>query len=123
MGVFPAASRSHIPSTYHPLMTDVDSPIIDFYPSDFEIDMNGKKMLWQGVALLPFIERDRLLAAMKEKDDGLTTDERNRNAPGHAVVFLNEDHPQYPLIAQMYGKQKGIKVRDSPFQLGMPGPC
>ncbi|KAJ3990658.1 hypothetical protein F5050DRAFT_1536584, partial [Lentinula boryana] len=65
MGVFPAASRKHIPEPFHYLMTEEDSPIIDFYPSTFEIDMNGKRMAWQGVALLPFIDPLRLLEAMK----------------------------------------------------------
>ena len=37
-------------------MSEVDSPIIDFYPVDFAIDLNGKKMAWQAVVLLPFIE-------------------------------------------------------------------
>ncbi|KAF8901650.1 XRN 5'-3' exonuclease N-terminus-domain-containing protein [Gymnopilus junonius] len=61
MGVFPAASRKHIPEVFQRFMTDEDSPIIDFYPSTFQIDMNGKKMAWQGVALLPFIDETRLL--------------------------------------------------------------
>lgn len=60
MGVFPAASRKHIPSTWHHLMTDIESPIIDFYPDDFQIDLNGKKYAWQGVALLPFVEESQL---------------------------------------------------------------
>lgn len=30
-----------------------DSSIIDFYPDDFAIDLNGKKYAWQGEWLLP----------------------------------------------------------------------
>lgn len=48
MGVLPAASRTLLPKPFQPLMVNEDSPILDFYPEDFQIDMNGKKMLWQG---------------------------------------------------------------------------
>jgi len=63
MGVFPAATKQHIPVTWQRLMTDPESPIIDFYPLDFKIDLNGKKFAWQGVALLPFVDEKRLLSA------------------------------------------------------------
>ena len=56
MGVFPAASRSHVPQPWAELMIDPECPIIDFYPEDFKIDLNGKKYAWQGVALLPFVD-------------------------------------------------------------------
>lgn len=59
MGVFPAGSRSHVPEPWGELMLDPDSVIIDFYPEDFKIDLNGKKFAWQGVALLPFVDEKR----------------------------------------------------------------
>ena len=42
-----------------------DSPIVDFYPHNFKIDLNGKKYAWQGVALLPFVDECRLLQALE----------------------------------------------------------
>ena len=60
MAVFPAASRQHVPTPWGELMLDPFSPIIDFYPVDFKIDLNGKKYAWQGVALLPFVDEERL---------------------------------------------------------------
>ncbi|KAF9535221.1 hypothetical protein CPB83DRAFT_843214 [Crepidotus variabilis] len=106
MGVFPAASRKHIPEAFHHLMTDEDSPIIDFYPPTFEIDMNGKKMAWQGVALLPFIDEKRLLDAMATPYTKISKEEEERNKPGNNVVFAATDHPLYPFYEALYGKRK-----------------
>ncbi|KAJ4492874.1 XRN 5'-3' exonuclease N-terminus-domain-containing protein [Lentinula edodes] len=106
MGVFPASSRKHIPEPFHYLMTDDDSPIIDFYPSTFEIDMNGKRMAWQGVALLPFIDPVRLLEAMKEPYTKLTEDEIRRNTWGNNSIFTSDAHPIHPFYEQLYGKRR-----------------
>lgn len=76
MGVFPAASSTHVPSPWATLMSDPDSEIIDFYPEDFKIDLNGKKFAWQGVALLPFVDERRLIRAVQPYYKHLTEDER-----------------------------------------------
>lgn len=55
------------------------SPIIDFYPEDFKIDLNGKKFAWQGVALLPFVDEERLHKALEPLYDELTEDEGYKN--------------------------------------------
>ena len=37
-------------------MIEETSPIIDFYPVEFNTDLNGKRQEWEAVVLIPFIE-------------------------------------------------------------------
>lgn len=32
------------------------SPIIDYYPTEFKTDLNGKQQDWEAVVLIPFIQ-------------------------------------------------------------------
>ncbi|KAI1475062.1 exonuclease N-terminus-domain-containing protein [Daldinia eschscholtzii] len=109
MSVQPAASRHVLPEIFHDLMTNSDSPIIDFYPEEFEIDLNGKKMAWQGVALLPFIEMPRLLAAVQEKYPHLTAEDAARNMAGKDVLLLSEANQELydDIITHFYSKKQG----------------
>lgn len=110
MSVLPAASRHAIPEVFHDLMTQEDSPILDFYPEDFEIDLNGKKMSWQGIALLPFIEMPRLLAAMETKIHLLSPEDQARNAPGYEVLLISDAHPDLyeDITSHFYSKKQGV---------------
>ncbi|KAM3526567.1 hypothetical protein NHJ13051_003407 [Beauveria bassiana] len=87
MGVLPDRSKKIVPTAYHDLMTNSSSPIIDFYPRDFELDMNGKKMEWEAVVKIPFIDEKRLLAAMETKNALLSDDEKSRNGFGVPLKF------------------------------------
>ena len=102
MGVFPAASKQHIPAIFHHLMTDPESPIVDFYPLEFPIDLNGKKYAWQGVALLPFIDADRLLKAMEPLYPNLSPDEVTRNSMGSDVLFASSTHSNFENLCDLY---------------------
>ncbi len=103
-------SRKHIPEPFQALMINEDSPILDFYPESFEIDMNGKKMVWQGVALLPFIDQKRLLDALAPEYPKLTEDEVRRNKRGSSVIYVFEEHPLYPTMEGLYTKRKSTDV-------------
>ncbi|KAI5862273.1 5'-3' exoribonuclease 2 [Durotheca rogersii] len=109
MSVQPAASRHVLPEVFHDLMTDSNSPIIDFYPEEFEIDLNGKKMAWQGVALLPFIEMPRLLAAIEEKYPLLSEADAARNGVGREVLLLSEANQDLydDISTHFYSKKQG----------------
>ena len=91
MSVLPAASAHTLPSIFKPLMSEPDSEIIDFYPTEFPIDMNGKKMSWQGIALLPFIEAKRLLRVVRNQYSRLTEYERSRNVQGTRLVNQQQE--------------------------------
>ena len=109
MSVLPAASRHALPSVFHDLMLNKDSDIIDFYPEDFEIDLNGKKMAWQGVALLPFIEMPRLLAAVQSKYPELSEADAARNSVGQDVLILSDAHEGIydEILTNFYSKKQG----------------
>lgn len=108
MGVMPAGSAHTIPEPFRSLMTDDDSEIIDFYPEDFPVDLNGKKWAWQGVVVLPFIDGKRLLDAMAKRYPQLTADEVARNELGNDVLIMSDRHPLYVEVASnFYSKRQG----------------
>jgi len=53
-------------------MTEETSPIYDFYPRQFDLDMNGKKQDWEAVVKIPFIDQKRLLKAMARESSFVT---------------------------------------------------
>ena len=103
MGVLPPRSSHALPSPLAALMTDPASEILDFYPTDFAIDSNGKKFLWQAVVLLPFIDEERLTDAMSEAIRKLTPDEKRRNETGEPLLCVSTSHPLCAPLLGAYG--------------------
>ncbi|KAI7731683.1 hypothetical protein M8C21_005590, partial [Ambrosia artemisiifolia] len=112
LGVFPAASAHALPEQYRKLMTDPNSPIIDFYPTDFEIDMNGKRFEWQGIAILPFIDETRLLKEVEKLESSLTEEERRRNSRMNDMLFVALSHKLSPYILALYEGTKNLPANE-----------
>jgi 5'-3' exoribonuclease 2 len=122
MGVFPAASGCFLPDSWRDLMTDADSPIIDFYPTDFRIDLNGKKFAWQGVALLPFVDEARLRLALEDVYSNLTKEEEIRNSCGSDLLFVGKHHPARGFLETLYEQQDSQPLELNPkLARGMAG--
>ncbi|XP_026751467.1 5'-3' exoribonuclease 1 isoform X2 [Galleria mellonella] len=87
LAVLPAASKHLLPTPFHDLMTDEDSPIVHYYPLNFETDLNGKRNDWEAVVLIPFIDETNLLSAMAPCYQRLTDEELKRNSHGPMLVY------------------------------------
>ncbi|GJN06952.1 hypothetical protein PR202_ga24735 [Eleusine coracana subsp. coracana] len=53
-----------------------------------QIDTHGKRFLWQGIALLPFIDEKLLLSATKTVENNLAMHEMSRNTVRQEKIFL-----------------------------------
>lgn len=88
LAVQPSSSARLLPEPYQKLMRDATSPILDFYPTQFQVDLEGKRAEWEGVVLIPFIDEERLLKAARTVPQKLlTVEEKARNVLGDIVVF------------------------------------
>lgn len=75
-----------------------------------QVDMEGKRFAWQGVALLPFIEEKRLLASVEDAEKTLTDEETRRNSPLDEVLFITMSNPLSPQVYVLYDKHTHTEV-------------
>lgn len=73
-------------------MLSPNSPIIDLYSRDIPIDPNGKILPWLWVVLLPFIDENRIISAVKLYENEMTEEEKRRNSFGFPLIFVDKDH-------------------------------
>ncbi|KAL3234998.1 hypothetical protein RNJ44_02786 [Nakaseomyces bracarensis] len=88
MAVLPERSKNLMPAAYRPLMYDPKSPILDFYPSEVELDKNGKTADWEAVVLLPFVDEKRLIEATTPCIEKLSPEEKKRNQFGKTLTYM-----------------------------------
>lgn len=104
LAVLPPESSHFLPPPFQALMVEESSPVIDFFPPDFEVDPNGKRNAWEAVVLIPFIDAKRLLASVAaiDFDTELTPEERARNRTGRQWVYKADAYPtsdeEFPAI-------------------------
>ncbi|HLX53031.1 MAG TPA: hypothetical protein VKR58_03790, partial [Aquella sp.] len=64
LSILPPQSIGLLPPEFRWFMIDPRSPIIDYYPIDFDVDLELKDKEYKGVVIIPFVDPDRVVKAV-----------------------------------------------------------
>lgn len=117
MSVFPSQSRKFLPSEWQTLMLAKESPIIDFYPLNFCVDLNGKRHEWQGVALLPFVDEKRLHRTLEPVYSTLTVEEQTRNKQDSDRLYIHRENLCYDYFKELYVEGGNKATKKNPLDM------
>ncbi|MQM20028.1 hypothetical protein Taro_053039 [Colocasia esculenta] len=132
MAVLPPRSAHALPKPFQSLMTDQQSGVREMYPTgiglhkftksnllpimcecltvvfvtDFEVDVDGKRYLWQGIAKLPFITEGLLITETRKLEIVLDQDEQKRNSVKLDKLFVLRSHHLGGVICFLHHSQK-----------------
>lgn len=87
MMVSPPQSKELVPPAFQKLMTEPSSPIIEYYPVDFEYFVFQKFNLYQAEPILPLINQPQFIKAIEEHEKDLTAVEKKRNVIGVPITI------------------------------------
>ncbi|XP_059430814.1 5'-3' exoribonuclease 3-like isoform X2 [Corylus avellana] len=121
LAVLPPQSAHVLPKVYQPLLTDAESKIIDFYPTDVDIDFDGKRFMKQGIIKLPFIEEERLVSETKELEKGLQRDEALRNRNNVDQLYVSSTHNLASQILSLSPNENKVVEIDTSISDGISG--
>ncbi|EAY17096.1 XRN 5'-3' exonuclease N-terminus family protein [Trichomonas vaginalis G3] len=82
------------------------SPLAEYYPDKFEIDLNGRKYEYEGVTLIPFVDMEKIRTETSRVFGALSPKEKKRNEfdelkimnPGKPQTKLTKDPPGLPTL-------------------------
>jgi 5'-3' exonuclease len=105
LAVLPFESAPLVPEEVRALM-NIESPIYDMYPNQFQIDRSGTNRKWEGLALIPFAESERIIAAVADVPFPKTRWRKYQAGENYVVTFQQE---QVDLIRRQRDQMQKIQ--------------
>lgn len=87
LSILPPWSSHALPSCLGALMEDINSDIIDLYPSKIYHDDNEQKFTYMGINLAPFADSKRIKKAVKSRLYALNEIEKERNSFKKSIII------------------------------------
>lgn len=85
--VLPPKSANLIPYPLSDLLVNERSPIKQFYPEEFTVDISGKRKEYEGVVILPIIDSNLINRVYMEYINNVKQIELKRNKHGKSFVY------------------------------------
>uniref|UniRef100_A0A6C0EJU0 Xrn1 N-terminal domain-containing protein n=1 Tax=viral metagenome TaxID=1070528 RepID=A0A6C0EJU0_9ZZZZ len=101
LSVLPPASAHLLPFPLDKLLATKNSPISEYYPENFGIDLSGKRREWEGTVLLPMIDYNKVEREYYNRIQQVDQKERRRNILGKSFVYNR--HPDMCFFRSYYG--------------------
>jgi 5'-3' exoribonuclease 1 len=111
--VLPTKSKNLVPEPLDKLFEE-DSKLSEFYPTEFKVDLEGKKNDWEGVVILPFVDLEKVGTAYDEIKRGISDKDMKRNIVGKTYLYGLGKEYTYKSI---YGDIENCMVYTNPIQI------
>jgi 5'-3' exoribonuclease 1 len=102
LSVLPPKSSNLIPEPLAGLLSDSKSPLRPFCPDQIEIDLAGKMREWEGIVLLPLIDKTILFPLYESTIGNVNPRERARNVHSRSTQYIYDSKKSYRFQSQ-YG--------------------
>lgn len=100
--VLPPFSANILPPPLNTLLTE-KSPIKEFYPSHFEVDLEGKRNDWEGIAILPFIDLTVIQKYYRKYVKDVDVKYLRRNIINSGLIYKYSKESPYKEHKSYYG--------------------
>ncbi|PFH36445.1 hypothetical protein BESB_046370 [Besnoitia besnoiti] len=113
LSILPPKSAALLPKALQPLLLFPSPELTPYFPTDFEVDMEGCTVSWGGVTLLPFIEEKLLHKEALPLFSKLSGKELRRNTRGKNVLLYRDPHLRSRVLRSLALAAKSANRKDS----------
>ena len=109
MAVLPQQSSDLLPSPINNLLTSDTSPIKEFYPKEFEVDVSGKRREWEGIVILPMVNLTKVQEEYDRVKNQIDDRDKRRNRIGNTLSYFYSNETDY-VFQSFYGDIDSCRV-------------
>jgi hypothetical protein len=116
LSILPPKSSRLLPEPLDKILTSTESPLKLYCPDEIVIDLSGKRKEWEGIVILPMIDREIVKKEYFKYVDKVDRRELNRNKLGKSFIYKYNDGFS-TVFSSYYGDIKDCKVYTTIIEL------